>query len=109
MSINWKLRFQNKVTLTAIVLAVIGLVYQVLGLFGVVAPISQEAIVAVAGSLINVFVLLGIVVDPTSEKVSDSARAMTYNSPVPNILSENTGDDEDAQIEKAIELDEFED
>ena len=47
MSINWKLRFQNKVTLTAIVLAVIGLVYQVLGLFGVVAPISQEAIIAV--------------------------------------------------------------
>ena len=108
MNINWKLRFQNKVTLTAIVLAVIGLVYQVLGLFGVIAPISQEAIVAVAGSLINVFVLLGIVVDPSVDGISDSANSMTYNYPVPNI-NQSTGINEDAQIEKAIELDEFED
>lgn len=94
MGINWKLRFQNKVTLTAIVLAVIGLVYQVLGLFGVVAPISQEAIVTVAGSLINVFVLLGIVVDPSSQSIPDSARAMSYDHPVPNITQEvNDGDD----------------
>ena len=32
MNINWKLRFQNKATLTAIVLAFVALVYQVLSL-----------------------------------------------------------------------------
>lgn len=109
MNINWKLRFQNKVTLTAIVLAVIGLVYQVLGLFGVVAPISQEAIVAVAGSLINVFVLLGIVVDPTTEGVHDSARSSTYDCPAPNIMSENIGDDEDKIIDQAIAIEDEDD
>lgn len=81
MNINWKLRFQNKVTLTAIVLAVIALIYQILGIIGVVPAVSQETIVQLAGAVINLLVLLGIVVDPTTEGVNDSERAMTYDEP----------------------------
>ena len=81
MNINWKLRFQNKVTLTAIVLAVIALVYQVLGIFGIVPAVSQDTIVQLAGAVINLLVLLGIVVDPTTEGLGDSDRAMTYEEP----------------------------
>ena len=81
MNINWKLRFQNKVTLTAIVLAVIALVYQVLGIFGIVPAVSQDTIVQLAGAVINLLVLLGIVVDPTTEGFGDSDRAMTYEEP----------------------------
>lgn len=81
MNINWKLRFQNKVTLTAIVLAVIALVYQVLGIFGIVPAVSQDTIVQLAGAVINLLVLLGIVVDPTTEGLSDSQRAMGYEKP----------------------------
>jgi phi LC3 family holin len=81
MNINWKLRFQNKVTLTAIVLAVIALVYQVLGIFGIVPAVSQDTIVPLAGAVINLLVLLGIVVDPTTEGLGDSDRAMTYEEP----------------------------
>jgi phi LC3 family holin len=81
MNINWKLRFQNKTTLTAIVLAVIALVYQVLGIFGIVPAVSQDTIVQLAGAVINLFVLLGIVVDPTTHGVADSERAMGYESP----------------------------
>lgn len=76
--INWKLRFQNKVTLTAIVLAVITLVYQILGLFDVVPRISQDAVIQIASAVINLLVLLGIVVDPTTEGIADSERAMGY-------------------------------
>lgn len=83
MNVNWKLRFKNKVTLTAIVLAVIALVYQVLGLCGVVPAISQDQIVNVAGMVINLLVLLGIVVDPTTEGASDSTQAMDYEIPKP--------------------------
>ena len=81
MNINWKLRFQNKVTLTAIVLAVIALVYQILGIIGIVPAVSQETIVQLAGAIINLLVLLGIVVDPTTDGIGDSARANGYNEP----------------------------
>lgn len=81
MKINWKLRLQNKVTLTAIVLAVIALVYQVSGLLGVVPAVSQDAIVEVAGMVINLLALLGIVTDPTTAGASDSQRALTYEAP----------------------------
>ena len=81
MKINWKLRFQNKTTLTAIILALVALVYQVLGLFGVVPKISQDELTTVIGMVINLLCLLGIVVDPTTDGVSDSARALTYDKP----------------------------
>ena len=81
MNINWKLRFQNKTTLTAIILDLLALVYQVLGLFGVVPKISQDELTTVIGMVINLLCLLGIVVDPTTDGVSDSARALTYDTP----------------------------
>ena len=81
MNINWKLRFQNKVTLTAIVLAVIALAYQILGIIGIVPAVSQETIVQLAGAIINLLVLLGIVVDPTTDGIGDSARAHGYTEP----------------------------
>ena len=81
MKINWKLRFQNKTTLTAIILALVALVYQVLGVFDVVPKISQDELTTVIGMVINLLCLLGIVVDPTTDGVSDSARALTYDEP----------------------------
>ena len=81
MKINWKLRFQNKTTRTAIILALVALVYQVLGLFDVVPKISQDELTTVIGMVINLLCLLGIVVDPTTDGVSDSARALTYDTP----------------------------
>ena len=81
MNINWKLRFQNKTTLTAIILALVALVYQVLGLFDVVPKISQDELTTVIGMVINLLCLLGIVVDPRTDGVSDSARALTYDTP----------------------------
>ena len=81
MNINWKLRFQNKTTLAAIILALVALVYQVLGLFDVVPKISQDELTTVIGMVINLLCLLGNVVDPTTDGVSDSARALTYDTP----------------------------
>lgn len=81
MKINWSLRLKNKTTLTAIILAVIALVYQVLGLFGVVPGISESQITEVAGMVINLLCLLGIVIDPTTSGVSDSNQAMAYSTP----------------------------
>lgn len=81
MNINWKLRLQNKTTLSALVLALVALVYQVLGVCGVVPRVSQDQIMTIASMVINVLCLLGIVVDPTTAGVGDSARALTYDEP----------------------------
>lgn len=79
--INWKLRLQNKTTLTAIILAAVALVYQVLGVANVVPSISESAVVETTGMVINLLCLLGIVTDPTTKGISDSSRALTYDEP----------------------------
>lgn len=81
MKINWKLRLQNKVTLTAIVLGVVALVYQLLGMFNVAPSVTQNEIVQVVAMVIDLLVLLGVVVDPTTKGFSDSDRALDYTEP----------------------------
>ncbi len=81
MKINWKLRFRNKVTLTAIVLGVVALIYQVLSLFGFVPPVAENQITQIAVMVIDLLVLLGVVVDPTTEGLGDSAQALDYQIP----------------------------
>lgn len=75
--INWKLRFQNKVTLTSLVICTITFVYTVLGIFGIVSPISQDNATNVVLSLIDILVAAGIVVDPTTYGAGDSTLALT--------------------------------
>ncbi len=81
MSINWKLRLQNKATLTTLLLAVVAFAYQVLGIFGVVPSVSQDSMTSLVAVLVNVLLALGIVVDPTTAGVGDSTRAMGYDEP----------------------------
>ena len=81
MNINWKLRLQNKATLTALVMALVALVYQVLSVFGVVPRVSQDQVTTIISMVINILCLLGIVVDPTTAGIGDSARAMSYDEP----------------------------
>lgn len=81
MNINWILRFKNKPVLVALVAAVVAFIYQVLGLFGVTPGISEDQITGIVGILINVLVMLGIVVDPTTKGASDSVMALEYDEP----------------------------
>ena len=81
MNINWKLRFQNKVTLSAILLGVVALVYQILGMLGIAPEITQNEIGQVITMVIDLLVMLGVVVDPTTKGVSDSSRALSYATP----------------------------
>lgn len=81
MNINWKLRFQNKVSLTAIVVQAVTLIYTMLGLFGIVPGISEDQLINVMCMLVELMCLLGIVVDPTTQGVQDSEQAMAYSEP----------------------------
>lgn len=80
-NINWSLRFQNKVTLTALVLQVIAIVYAILGMCNVVPAIGEDVITNIAYMIIELLVLLGVVVDPTTKGVQDSDRAQQYTKP----------------------------
>lgn len=80
-NINWSLRFQNKITLTALVLQVIAIVYAILGMFNVVPAIGEDVITNIAYMIIELLVLLGVVVDPTTKGIQDSDRAQQYTKP----------------------------
>lgn len=79
--INFKLRLQNKTTLVSMILAIISFVYMVLDAFGIIPQFEQELVTKLALGLIDLLVLLGVIIDPTTAGVADSARAMSYQEP----------------------------
>ena len=78
MKINWKARFKNKTFLITFVTLVVTFVYQVLGLFDVVPSVSEESVVNVITLLVNILAFVGVIVDPTTDGINDSDRAMLY-------------------------------
>lgn len=91
--LNWKLRLQNKATLTALVCTTIALVYQILGIIGVTPPVSENVVVEWVGVAMTLLVKIGVIVDPTTFGIGDSARALTY--PAPNVGDDDFDDDDD--------------
>lgn len=81
MKINWTLRLQNKATLAALAATVLAFAYQLCGIFGIVPPISQDSLMQLVGIVLNILVALGVVTDPTTSGLSDSARALGYDEP----------------------------
>lgn len=73
-NINWKLRFQNKATLLAIASTVILLIQQL----GFKLP---DNIADIVNTFFTLLVLLGVINDPTTAGVGDSAEALTYTKP----------------------------
>lgn len=85
MGINWRVRIRNKwFWMTAIPLVLL-LVQQVAAIFGFVLDFEtlQAQILAVVDTLFLILGLLGVAVDMTTEGISDSERAMTYEEPFP--------------------------
>ena len=81
---NIRLRLKNKATLAALIAAVVIFAYQVCGVFGVVPPIAQGTVEQLVGLVLNMLAALGVLVDPTTQGISDSAQAMTYDAPKEN-------------------------
>ena len=81
--INWKVRIKNKLFWLALIPAALLLVQTVCSVFGIELDFGdlQDKLLAVVNALFAVLVILGIVVDPTTEGVHDSERAMTFEEP----------------------------
>lgn len=83
--INWKVRIKNKNFWLAIIPAVLLLITQVGAIFGfqIDTALIGEQLAAVVSTVFLILTILGIVTDPTTEGISDSALAMTYEAPKP--------------------------
>lgn len=81
--INWKVRVKSKAFWVAIIPAVLLLVQVVAAVFGYTLDLGDlgNRLLAVVNAVFAVLAILGVVVDPTTEGVSDSARALTYTKP----------------------------
>ena len=81
--INWKVRVRNKNFWMALIPAVLLLVQVVAAVFGFTIDLGDmgDKLLMVVNAVFAILTILGIVVDPTTEGVSDSKQAMTYNEP----------------------------
>ncbi|MDF2567540.1 MAG: phage holin [Oscillospiraceae bacterium] len=78
MKINWKIRFQNKTFVVSLFATVLTFAYTVLGMFGITPSITENSISDGFMALVNLLVVLGVIIDPTTPNIVDSDRAMTY-------------------------------
>lgn len=83
MQINWLVRIKNKAFWVAIIPALLLLVQTVAATFGLTLDLGEigDKLLAVVNAVFSVLAILGVVVDPTTNGVSDSTQAMTYEEP----------------------------
>lgn len=83
MNINWKVRIKNKAFWLSIIPALLLLAQQICALFGVTIEVDGlgEQLVSIAGTVFAILAIVGVVNDPTTAKLSDSAQAMSYDKP----------------------------
>lgn len=84
--INWTVRLKSKTFWLTIVPAVLLLVQVVAAVFGLSIDFGDlgNKLLDVVNAAFAVLAILGIVADPTTAGVGDSARALTYTEPKRN-------------------------
>ena len=80
-NINWKVRIKNPVFWTTVIPAAISFIYCVFGAFGIVPALTENMVLNFASAVIAMLTTLGVLIDPTTAGISDSALAMTYKEP----------------------------
>lgn len=81
--INWKVRIKNKAFWVSLIPAVLLLIQVIAAVFGYTLDLGDlgNKLLAVVNALFAVLAILGIVTDPTTAGVGDSAQALTYTTP----------------------------
>lgn len=81
--INWTVRFRNKAFWVALIPAVLLLIQVVAAVFGYALDLGElgNRLLDVVNALFAVLAILGVVTDPTTKGVGDSAQALTYDKP----------------------------
>lgn len=81
--INWKVRIKSKMFWVSLIPAILLLAQTVSAVFGFTLDFEalQGHLLDVVNAVFLLLSILGIVVDPTTAGVRDSALAMTYEAP----------------------------
>ncbi|RHW38692.1 phage holin [Lysinibacillus yapensis] len=81
MKINWKVRMQHKAFWVSLIALLLVLANQIAGIFNVDITVYNDQITGVTETVLSILGLLGIIVDPTTEGLSDSVQALRYRKP----------------------------
>ena len=81
--LNWTVRMKNKTFWLTLIPAVLLLIQVTAAVFGYTLELGTlgDKLLAVVNALFALLTILGVVADPTTAGVGDSAQAMTYTSP----------------------------
>lgn len=79
--INWKVRFKNKVFLASFLGLIISFVFGMMALFDIYPAITENQILKIVDQVLLFLGLIGIVEDPTTAELTDSRRALGYDTP----------------------------
>ncbi len=80
---NWLVRFKNKNFWLSLIPAVLLLIQAVAAVFGYTLDFGElgNQLLTVVNAVFAVLVILGVVNDPTTDGLGDSAQALTYTRP----------------------------
>lgn len=90
MKVNWKVRFKNKLWLTSFFAAILTFAYTILGMFDIYPEVTKNDIGEIINSILMFLSLTGVIIDPTTEGIGDSVRALGYDVPYPHTLNDGT-------------------
>lgn len=79
--INWTVRLRNKTWLASALALIVTFVYDLLAMLDVVPPVGEEWVMDLINTVLMLLGMLGVVADPTTKGVGDSAQALTYTEP----------------------------
>ena len=81
MNINWKVRLKSGPYWAGLISLVLTLIYTLLNMAGIVPQFEQKQVMDIVVMLLQILAFIGVVSDPTTKGLSDSAQAMRYNEP----------------------------
>lgn len=81
MKINWKVRLRNPAWVTSLLALIVSTVYQLLAMFEIAPALTEDALMQAIAAAVQLLTLMGVLIDPTTKGLSDSARALEYERP----------------------------
>lgn len=82
-NINWLVRVKNKAFWVALIPAVLLLIQVVAAVFGLTIDLGDlgNKLLDVVNAVFMILAILGVVTDPTTAGITDSAQALEYTEP----------------------------
>ena len=81
MKIYWKVRFRYKTWLASLLALVVTFVYNLLAMLEIAPAVTEDWVMGIISTVLTLLTALGVLIDPTTQGVQDSERAMLYVEP----------------------------